>query len=265
MNRSTVWIIVALLAAATGGYFWMRQGAVELDQVQVPPTDEAESAPVIEHPVTDIELPQAVEEQSPPEPLPALADSDSEVGAAAIDLLGADAVARHLVAEQLVNRLVATIDSLTSSRMAPLMMPWQPLPGAFQVLRADDEVAISPANAGRYDALVGLVAQLDSARLVALYVRYYPLFQESYETLGYPGAYFNDRLVEVIDHLLATPEPAGVIALVPVESVYLHADPELEALSAGQKLLLRAGPAHAGVIKGKLREIRALVAKDRDS
>ena len=40
---------------------------------------------------------------------------------------------------------------------------------------------------------------------MALYVRLYPLFQRAYEELGYPGQYFNDRVVEVIDSLLATP------------------------------------------------------------
>ena len=38
-----------------------------------------------------------------------------------------------------------------------------------------------------------------------MYKQYYPLFQQAYVDLGYPEGYFNDRLVEVIDHLLATP------------------------------------------------------------
>ena len=50
---------------------------------------------------------------------------------------------------------------------------------------------------------------VDTGRLAALYVRFYPLFQQAYRDLGYPNGYFNDRLVEVIDHLLVTPEIAG--------------------------------------------------------
>jgi hypothetical protein len=38
---------------------------------------------------------------------------------------------------------------------------------------------------------------------------------------------------------------------------YKFADPNLEALSAGQKLLIRMGPENAGAIKSKLREIQA--------
>ncbi len=33
------------------------------------------------------------------------------------------------------------------------------------------------------------------------------MLQQTYEELGYPGEYFNDRLVAVIDHLLQTPQP----------------------------------------------------------
>jgi len=38
------------------------------------------------------------------------------------------------------------------------------------------------------------------------YFKLYSLFQQSYEDLGYPGQYFNDRLVEVIDDMLRAPE-----------------------------------------------------------
>jgi hypothetical protein len=41
--------------------------------------------------------------------------------------------------------------------------------------------------------------------------------------------------------------------------MYQFADPNLEALSAGQKLLLRMGPANAVIVKAKLRELRSAV------
>jgi hypothetical protein len=42
--------------------------------------------------------------------------------------------------------------------------------------------------------------------------------------------------------------------------LYEFADPALESRSAGQKALIRMGPANARRIKAKLREIRALIA-----
>ena len=87
------------------------------------------------------------------------------------------------------------------------------------------------------------------------------LFQESYENLGYPDKYFNDRLVEVIDHLLATPTPNGPVKLIQPRVFYEYADPALEQLSAGQKVLIRMGNANAAQLKKKMREFRALIAK----
>ncbi len=91
-----------------------------------------------------------------------------------------------------------------------------------------------------------LVQSTDTKQLGALYIRYYPLFQQAYEDLGYPGQYFNDRLVQVIDHLLQTPDVRGPIQLKQGRVFYEYADPALEARSAGQKLLLRMGAAERG-------------------
>jgi hypothetical protein len=85
------------------------------------------------------------------------------------------------------------------------------------------------------------------------------LFQSAYTELGYPDAYFNDRLVEVIDHLLETPEPAGPVALVRPHVLYEYANPDLESLSSGQKLMLRMGNEHMVRIKKMLGELRQLI------
>jgi len=78
--------------------------------------------------------------------------------------------------------------------------------------------------------------------------------------LGYPSQYFNDRLVEVIDHLLAAPDLSGPIELARPSVMYVYTDPALEALSSVQKTLLRMGSQNAAVVKTKLREIRTAVA-----
>ena len=63
-----------------------------------------------------------------------------------------------------------------------------------------------------------------------------------------------------IDHLLATPDLAGPIQLARPSVMYVYADPALEALSSGQKTLLRMGPQNAAVIKAKLIELKTAVA-----
>ena len=117
---------------------------------------------------------------------------------------------------------------------------------------------------------------MDTARAVALYQRLYPLFQRAYEGLGYPGKYFNDRLVAVIDLLLDTPEPSGALKvelpaihgpLKPTHPwvLYRFSDPALEGLSSGQKILLRVGRENEKRLKSKLAGIRKLIAVDKTS
>jgi hypothetical protein len=71
--------------------------------------------------------------------------------------------------------------------------------------------------------------------------------------------YFNDRMVQAIDSLLATPDVQGPIALVRPKVFYQFADPKLEALPAGQKLLIRMGAQNASLIKSKLQQFRAAI------
>jgi hypothetical protein len=108
-----------------------------------------------------------------------------------------------------------------------------------------------------------VVQASDPRTVAAVYFRLYPLFQQAYEDLGYPGMYFNDRLVQVIDDLLQTPDVRGPVRLVQPKVFYEYADPSLEKLSAGQKLLLRMGSANAAVVKGKLRELRAEIVQHK--
>ena len=70
----------------------------------------------------------------------------------------------------------------------------------------DGGPVIHPDNAARYTPFVLLVETVSVGRAVDLYVRMYPLLQRSYQQLGYPNEYFNDRMIEVIDLLLATPD-----------------------------------------------------------
>ena len=112
------------------------------------------------------------------------------------------------------------------------------------------------------------------ARPVALYTRIYPTLQRAYEELGYPKAYLNDRLVEVIDQLLATPEidvplqvrlPTIEGPLRPARPwvLYEFVDPELRSLTSGQKALLRMGSVNERRIKVRLAEIRRLLTAGR--
>jgi hypothetical protein len=90
-----------------------------------------------------------------------------------------------------------------------------------------DLAMLSDANYARYEPFVKLVDRSDMQQLANLYFNYDSLFQQAYEDLGYPGQYFNDRLVEAIDSLLAAPDLPGAVLVVRPHVFYEFADPKL--------------------------------------
>ncbi len=253
MNEDLKWTAAALavIAVAVAGFIYFS------DEEEVPV--EAPPAAVAEQPADSAQPAVKYPVPAPPvaQPLPPLNESDQPAQGAVADLIGQEAVERFIVPEQLIRHMVVTIDNLSNEKVAERLRPVKPTPGTFAVGGSEEAPVLDSSNYARYQPFVQLISTVDTAQLVATYTRYYPLFQEAYENLGHPPQYFNDRLIEVIDHLLETPEPLEPIALVRPSVQYEFADPELEARSAGQKVLIRMGRENAAAIKDKLRELRS--------
>ena len=260
MSKGTKALLAAALviAAALAFFAWQRMQP-RPEQIAAPAPAAPASAPAapaeapIAHP---IEPPVA---QGPLEA--------GEIGAALTELLGRKAVLSFFQLEDFPRRFVATVDNLGRGHAPPLVWPVTPMGGRFTVEERDGATIISPDNSSRYTPFVLLAETVDMRRAVDVYVRLYPLLQRTYEELGYPKKYFNDRLIAVIDQLLATPvreeplklELTEVKGPIPSERPwvrYQYADPELESLSAGQKILLRVGPANARRLQARLTAIR---------
>ena len=267
-RNTVIWVAAAVVAAALVGVgvyyrFHKPHPAPAAAPAAIPPA--ATSAPT---PLPGTQQTPAVQNPVPPaaaaasaKPLPPLNDSDSVVVAALDGLIGHPAVTRFLVPKNVIRRVVVTVDNLPRAKIAADLRPIQPTAGATVVDRQGGITLLSARNYARYTPFVDVVGQLDVNSLAQLYFRLYPLFQQAYESLGYPGKYFNDRLVAAIDSLLATPTVSGPVTLVRPNVFWQYSDPKLEALPAGQKLLIRMGPQNAAIIEAKLRAFRALIAK----
>jgi Protein of unknown function (DUF3014) len=256
VNKPIVGVAALIFVLAAGGVYYLRTrsapppAAPEVPASAVPASGE----PAIAHP-----LPGASAGTASGAPLPELAGSDSPLQDALAQLSGADAVKDYLVPEDLIRRMVVTVDNLPRQKIAVDKRPTKPIPGAFTADGDELHATLNQRNFERYKPLVAVIGKLDMQQLAAVYIRFYPLFQQSYQNLGYPTGYFNDRLVEVIDAMLAAPEPPAPIQLERPNVMYTFADPALEARPAGQKLLIRMGPQNAQVIKAKLQELRAAI------
>ena len=255
-RRFNPWFAVAAIGAlawALAFYFrtWLDAGppapppAAPAVEAQAPtPTPE----PAIRHPL------EAADDA--PATLPAIESSDSMMRDSVSRLIGGRAFADMVVPYQLVRRIVATVDNLPRRTAPTRAMPLNAVPGAFAAVANGDQTVIDTTNYRRYVPYVNVVAAVDAPALVRGYVRLYPLFQRAYEDLGFPGKYFNDRLLDAIDDLLETPELDAPVKLLQPRVLFEFADPDLETRSAGQKILLRMGPENAARVKAKLWEIR---------
>lgn len=271
-------IVVALVVLIVlGGVIWYMNGPGESQVAQQPAVTEPVPEPVLDSEVEAEPPPLVVDEKMTPEtpelaelPPPALHESDPYVRDNLAVAVGEVNAMQYFAAEGLAARAVATVDALGSRQV----------PGNIQVMMGPDDSYVAypdpepptiirneqgdpipqylsdPANYERYDPYVQMIAELDVEQMNELYRRNYPLFQEAWRELGYSDGTFNDRLREIIDELLQTPVVEEPYRLIKPEAYYLFADEELEALSAGQKVLLRMGNENAALLKSKLSEFR---------
>jgi hypothetical protein len=268
MRNPAFWVaLIVVLASAAGLYFWWERSEREARLRRLPPQIAEVSQPiqpVIAQPEISHPLPQ--ETEPPPgvevKPLPQLDDSDSAMQEALAVPLGKQMVGEIVISKDIARRIVTTVDNLPRRKVAERLFPVKPAAGQIVTTGQGEEVTLSPANYARYTPYVRLAQRVDTKKLIAVYVHFYPLFQQAYEELGYPKKYFNDRLVEVIDDLLDAPDVQGPVKLVRPKVLYEFADAELEDLSAGQKVLVRVGPENAALIKTKLRELRREVVAE---
>lgn len=266
MNKYVYAILGSLALALVGAGAWLwRQGQPPPEQpapvATAPPTPPAaaSSEPGIKHP---IQSPDAAAQQQ----VPAL----QSVDAALAELFGRKTVLSMFQPDDFPRRFVATIDNLGRGYAPARLWPVNPTGGRLVVEWQGNAEVIGAGNESRYTPYVLLIETVDLRQAATIYARLYPLFQSAYTDLGFPKGYFNDRLVEVIDQLLATPEVNGPLKVHlpsikgPVQPerpwvLYEFDDPALQALSAGQKLLLRTGPVNQRRIKARLAEFRQLV------
>lgn len=280
MNKPTIAAVgVALLVLAAGAYYYFQPAPPPAAQAPAPARVVAETPappaePQILHPLEAASAPagEAASAAAPAAPLPPLEQAGDLVADTLTGLVGRRGVLQFLQVDGFVQRVVATVDNLPGKHATPRLWPVQPTPGRFATRPQGDAMQMDPDNAQRYVPLVQMVEAANPAQAAALYRRLYPLFQQAYQDLGYPQGYFNDRLVQVIDHLQATPQVEGTIEMTltevkgPYASTapwlrYEFADPVLQNLSAGQRALLRSGVVNQRRLLAWLAAFRARIAR----
>lgn len=251
------WVAAFLLLVgiAAAGYYILSDWPLRQAAPAAEPEVQAPAAPVSSNAEAPAPRPGFEGERvAPAKSLPTLENSDPMMRDTVSGLVGRQAFDTLVYPSQLIRRIVATVDNLPRETAPRRVLPLEPVPGRFAA--GGEELSIAAANAERYVPYVRVFQSLDTRTLVQRYLESYPLFQRAYAELGYPNLRFNDRLLEAIDDLLAAPESSAPVKLIQPKVLYQFADPELESLSAGQKVMIRMGSENAAKVKAKLREIR---------
>ena len=280
-SKQVVWPVAIIAAAVALAVLWWamnRQAAPLTEPAAVlPVTEMAESAasgPDMAAPSPDPSASAVPPAELQPVEIPVAAQplAADQIGPAVTSFLGSKAALTFFQLEDFSRKFVATVDNLGRSHAPPVAWPISPTEGRFTVQTHDGATVVSSDNGQRYTPLVLLLESINVALAVDLYVRMYPVLQQTYADLGYPNRQFNDRLLQVINHLLATPSAPQVMAVQltevkgPIPSVrpwvrYEFADPAFEALSSGQKIMLRVGSVNQNRLKARLSVVRQEILK----
>ncbi len=161
VNKPIVGVAALISVLAAGGVYYLRSrnppipaapaGAVST----VPAADES----AIAHP-----LPAAGNATSSA-PLPALADSDMPLRAALAQLGSADAVKDYLTPQDVIRKMVVTIDNLPRQKVAVEKRPTNPIAGSFAAAGDELHATLDQRNFERYKPMVAAIKHV-AMRLV---------------------------------------------------------------------------------------------------
>ncbi len=263
MKRRVVAIAAAaLLLLGVGAWFAWHPAPEPLPPAAPGPAEVMPLAPAPVALATPVAEPSATASQA--------ASSTPDADEALVALFGRRIVLTIFHADDFVHRFVATVDNLAGRTATVRLWPLAPVGGRFTVESQGGAEVIGAANAQRYEPYVRLIEDVDLRALAATCRQLYPLFERAYADLGYPNRRFNERLLEVVDLLLATPDAGPVLKVHPpataasVQSarpwvMYEFDDTALQSLAAGQRILLRMGPDNERRVKARLSALRPLL------
>jgi hypothetical protein len=243
-------VAAAIIVVAAAVWYWV---------VHRPPAPAQAPTIVTEEPAAGTTVAPGATREEAVEPidLPSLDESDGVVRQLVEGLSAHPQLAAWLAGTGLIRTFAVVVDNVAEGR-SPVphlgfLRPKQPFRAAGQ----GDRLRIDPRSYERYRPVAEVVTSLDATACARAYLTLKPRITEAYRELGHPGDSFDATLERAIRHLLATPVLTGEVSVVDYVASFRYADPDVEALSAAQKQLLRMGPDGVTAVQGKLREIAA--------
>lgn len=193
---------------------------------------------------------------SPPIDLPPLDETDPLVRELVQQVTTHPRIAAWLTTHGLIRNFAVVVSNVaegkTPARQLQVLRP----SAAFHVVDRGSGLYVDPRSYERYDGLAAAALSIDPAGAARLYATLKPRIEEAARDLGEPDGSFDRVLERAIVRLLETPTVEDPVRVRPQGATgYGFAAPELEALPAAQKQLLRMGPWNVRTIQSALRRI----------
>ncbi|WP_404362497.1 DUF3014 domain-containing protein [Corallococcus coralloides] len=203
----------------------------------------------------------AVAEPTPPAP-PAppavqLSGTDARVRELLKGLSSDADFARWLASEDLARRFAASANLIAEGQSPRMPLSFMAPAGTFRATRRHGHLVTSPESHTRYDGVTRVISSLDAKRAGQVYQELKPLLDAAHAELAPPGRSLDATLSRAIGRLTRVPVPRTAPELTPKGALYAYADPDLEALGAAEKHLLRMGPENMRKVQAKLTELAA--------
>ena len=255
----TLAVIVATLGVAALGWFLSPTSEVEEPPVAI--IEPVPIVPVVPEVVEVIEVepaPVAPEKITPVivEP-PITADTADEEARRVVDNLNAGNPAAQFVAgDYVVERAVALADHLRRGEvpytLIPVSRPKQP----FKILDDGLRVTIHPDSFERYDPFAQWIDGIDAEALVATYRKFSTVAAGALSAMGVTDVSINEVALAAVTEVISVPNVDLSAELMKQEANWVYVDPELEAMPALHKQIVRMGPINMELVQSKAREIR---------
>ena len=258
-------IVLGIFLIISGAYFYLRDNRAEPITAS---EQKVEAIPVI----TPVAQQQANEEneQSAAQPsitataqevaaaieLPLLNDSDALVLASLQQLTKSGEYSALLNQEEIIRNFVVFVDNFSRGELVAKFTPLKKPDEPFSIVKVEQKMYLNPDSYQRYNIYADIINAIDIDAAISQYRILEPLFDEAYREISYPQGSFTDSLKEALTLALDTPVIVEPIALIAPSAMYKFADPQLEALPAAQKLLIRMGPKNTLKLKNKLQQIQ---------
>ena len=242
-----LWLAVAglIVAPAIAAYVAFGGGTTSAPVTTEPEVVEAPQQPV-----------QPLGGDAAPIVLPPLDQTDPVVRDLLTQVTSHPRVAAWLATEGLIRNFVVVVSIVAEGRTpAGQLRVLRPSAG-FHVVERGGDLYLDPRSYERYDGLAAAAASIDPAGAARLYATLKPRIEEASRDLGLPDMPFDRTLERAIVLLLKTPIVDDPVRAEPQGGVgYGFAAPDVEALPAAQKQLLRMGPRNVRTIQSSLRAI----------